>query len=247
MPQADQLQQKSFALSWYFPVISGFGAAALCLGIVTLFTARKTPVISVLPHLAIRSTDWLSFIAGIFLLLASSVILGVTLHRNRMVRLAWVTVGGATTELRARESTMLKPSSSKILAALLNFVLLGLGLPALAVVTFLVKPSALTIFAVLFFFWTGFIILTNVADTLSCRVKILDGEIQFWSWFRAKAFPALEIRSAKYSRYRDTTSLTVLGDRSWFTVTSGSFDSGQLDAIRKFCDQSACLYPNWSS
>lgn len=247
MPQANQLQQKSFALSWYFPAISGLGATALCLGIVTLFTARKAPVISVLPHLAIRSTDWLSFIAGIFLLLASSVILGVTLHRNRMVRLAWVTVDGATIELRARESTMLKPSSSKILAALLNFVLLGLGLPALAVVTFLVKPSALTIFAVLFFFWTGFIILTNVADSLSCRVKILDGEIQFWSWFRAKAFPALEIRSAKYSRYRDTTSLTVLGDRSWFTVTSGSFDSGQLDAIRKFCDQAACLYPNWSS
>ena len=247
MPQTNQLQQNSFAFSWCFPVISALGATALCLGIVTLFTARKNSVVSALPHLAAWSTDWLLLNAGVFLLFASSVILGVKVQHNRTIGLAWIKVDGSAMESRTREFTMLKPSSSKILAVLLNLLLLGIGLPAFAVVTFLMKPSGYMIFVVCFFFLTGFIILKNAADSLSCRVQMFDDEIRFSSYFRAKAFPVLEIRSAKYSRYRGTTSLTVLGDRSWFTVSSDSFDSGQLDAIRKFCDRAANLYPDWSS
>lgn len=247
MTQANQLQQKSVVFTWCLPVISCLGATALFLGTATLFTARKEHIVRALPHLTTPSTDWLLFTVGIVLLLASSVIWYVTIRRNRMDRRAWGRDNEAVKEPQTRKSTTLEPARSKVVAAILNLVLLGFGLPAFAAVTFLINPSSKMTLALFFLFLSGFIVITTAIDSLSCRVQIFDGEIHLWSWSRAKSFPAVEIRSAKYSRYRGTTSLTVLGDRSWFTVSSNSFDPDQLDDIRKFCDQAANLYPKWSS
>lgn len=248
MPQADQQQQSSFVVSWYFFVTSGLGMTALCLGTVMLFSARKDAIASRVPALAPPVMDWFLFAAGIVLLLAVGTALSVSFHRNRKVRLASGMADDlVATESGARASTMLKPSRSKVLAGVFNAVLFGMALPAFAFAVFTKRPSTGFVFPVFFFFSMGVMFLVGVVDDLSCRVQILDGEIRLWSWFRAKTFPAVEIRSAHYSSYRATTTLVILGDRSWFKVSSNSFDASQLDLIRKFCDQAAKLYPDWSS
>lgn len=226
-------------------MLAGLGATALSIGAVILFAARGEAVVHALPYLAISGIDWLFFGVGMVLLVISGMSVSVSFRRARSIRRGW-NGGNEPTKGRTHESTVLKPPGSKILRALLGMAV-GAVFPALGFAYFLMRPSMPSALCAAYFFCLGFIVLVDAVKSISCRVEILEKGLLYWSWFSAKAMPVVEIRSARYGGYRTTTTLTVFGDKRWFQVSSDSFEPAQMEAIRKFCDEAAEVYPDWSS
>jgi hypothetical protein len=238
--------KRSLGQSLLLLVAFAFSLTALVLGSVVLFTARRDSVVAAMPHMAVPYLSWLTFTVGFLLLVACSTVMAIDIRGHRRAQQSVLTRGADQTESEPMAvqqgdgaSMILKPSGAKIQSGLLNLIFLSLALPLFGITEFVIHPRMYGVFIMFFFISVGFMTLANVADDLSCRVQISEKEIRFSSLFREKTFPAREIRSAKVSGYRSTTNLTVYGDRSWFTVSSNSFDTKQLGVIRQYCNRAA--------